>query len=218
MSSPIPSPSFDSSPRALAVESYEKADDLGLVQGLIENHAEAWVALDRRYGRLIQSCIQRVTSRFAQVVQKDDASEIYSMLCVQLLSNDRTKLRSFAPERGCKLGTWLGLLATHTAYDFLRSIRKVPHASGLSEAESLSEDGPDPAERTLQRELLARVEEVLQGFTSKDRRFVELYFAEGLGAEEVARRMNISVKTVYSKKHKIQRRLLSLLADQRLAA
>ena len=43
-------------------------------------------------------------------------------------------------------------------------------------------------------------------------------YSEGLEPDEVARRMGISVKTVYSKKHKIQRRLVSLLAEQRLAA
>jgi RNA polymerase sigma-70 factor (ECF subfamily) len=218
MSSPIPSPSLETSPRSLAVSSYASAGDLELVQGLIDNHAEAWQALTMKYGRLIQSCIQRVTSRFASVVQKDDASEIYSMLCVQLLANDRTKLRTFAPERGCKLGTWLGLLATHTAYDFLRGIRKVPHPSGLAEAEELTEDSPDPAEITEQREELSRVEAVLRGFTRKDREFVELYFGEGLEPDEVARRMGISVKTVYSKKHKIQRRLVTLLAGEQLAA
>jgi RNA polymerase sigma-70 factor, ECF subfamily len=218
MSSPIPSPCLDRSSRALAVSSYETASELELVQALIENHAEAWEALTLRYGRLMQSCIQRVTTRFSAVVQKDDASEIYSMLFVQLLANERGKLRSFAPERGCKLGTYLGLLATHTAYDFLRSIRKIPHATGLAEAETLSGEGPDPADITLQHEQLSRVQEVLSEFSRKDREFVMLYFAEGLEADEVARRMGISVKTVYSKKHKIQRRLASLLGEQPLAA
>jgi RNA polymerase sigma-70 factor (ECF subfamily) len=218
MSSPIPSPSLDRSSRALAVSSYSNASELELVHALVENHPEAWEALTVRYGRLIQSCIQRVTTRFSSVVQKDDASEIYSMLFVQLLANDRNKLRSFAPERGCKLGTWLGLLATHTAYDFLRSIRKVPHATGLAEAESLCGEGPDPAEVTLQHERLSRVRAVLADFSHKDREFVMLYFGEGLEADEVARRMGISVKTVYSKKHKIQRRLVSLLGEQPLAA
>lgn len=218
MSSPIPSPSLDRSSRALAVSSYETVSELDLVHALVENHPEAWEALTLRYGRLIQSCIQRVTTRFSSVVQKDDASEIYSMLFVQLLANDRNKLRSFAPERGCKLGTYLGLLATHTAYDFLRSIRKIPHAAGLAEAEALTGEGPDPSEITLQHERLSRVQQVLTEFSRKDREFVMLYFAEGLEPDEVARRMNISVKTVYSKKHKIQRRLVSLLGEQPLAA
>ncbi len=33
--------------------------------------------------------------------------------------------------------------------------------------------------------------------------FITLYYGEGLEPEEIGRRMGISVKTVYSKKHKI---------------
>jgi RNA polymerase sigma-70 factor (ECF subfamily) len=41
---------------------------------------------------------------------------------------------------------------------------------------------------------------------------VSLYFNRGLDAEQVASAMNISVKTVYSKKHKIRARLESFVA------
>jgi RNA polymerase sigma-70 factor (ECF subfamily) len=188
-----------------------------MVSGLLENRPEAWRALTLRYGRLIQSCISRVVSRFPSVVRAEDQAEIYSMLYLQLLANDRCKLRSFAPERGSRLSTWLGLLATHTAYDFLRTIRRIPRTTNLAEAEELAGETPDPVDVTLVRERAALVDTALAGFTSKDRTFVELYFGEGLDPEEVARRMGISVKTVYSKRHKIQRRLQSLFG-QPLAA
>jgi RNA polymerase sigma-70 factor, ECF subfamily len=218
MSSVVLSPSLTSGPRALTLACFCSCSDVELVKGLVDNDPEAWRALTIRYGRLIQSCIGRVTARFSSVVRPDDGAEIYSMLYVQLLANNRGKLRSFAPERGCKLGTWLGLLATHTAYDFLRSIRKIPRTAQLAEAEELASETPDPAEITLDHERMRHMGSVLAGFTRKDRQFVELYFAEGLDPDEVARRMGISVKTVYSKKHKIQRRLESLLAGASLAA
>ncbi|HEV8550095.1 MAG TPA: sigma-70 family RNA polymerase sigma factor [Polyangiaceae bacterium] len=218
MSSVVLSPSLPQSRTQIAVTCYSTCCDTDLVRGLVENDSAAWQALGYRYGRLIQSCIHRVIARFPSVVRADDANEIISMLYVQLLSNDRAKLRTFDPERGCKLGTWLGLLATHTAYDFLRSVRKVPRGVELTEAEELATDSPDPAEITLRSERASSVAAVLAEFTHKDREFVELYFGEGLDPDEVARRMGISVKTVYSKKHKIQRRLADLLGGPRLAA
>ena len=218
MSSVVVSPSLFPSRKDLAVSCYCTCSDTDLVKGLVGNDAAAWQALTTRYGRLIQSCIHRVISRFPSVVRADDAGEILSMLYVQLLANDRNKLRSFAPERGCKLGTWLGLLASHTAYDFLRSIRRVPRGVELTEAEELATDTPDPSELTLRSERASSVAAVLAEFTHKDREFVDLYFGEGLGPDEVARRMGISVKTVYSKKHKIQRRLAGLLGGPQLAA
>jgi RNA polymerase sigma-70 factor (ECF subfamily) len=217
MSSVVASPSLTPNPARLAVSFYGACSDTDLVSGLLNNEPAAWQAFTVRYGRLIQSCIHRVIARFPGIVRGDDALEITSTLYVQLLTNDRYKLRSFAPERGSKLGTWLGLLATHSAYDFLRSVRKLPRGSELSEAEELASDHPDAVELTLNRERASRVSSALSEFTRKDREFVDLYFGEGLEPDEVARRMGISVKTVYSKKHKIQRRLASLLAGARLS-
>jgi RNA polymerase sigma-70 factor (ECF subfamily) len=48
---------------------------------------------------------------------------------------------------------------------------------------------------------------LLENFTDRDRTFVELYFARGMAPEAVAEAMNISVKTVYSKKNKIRTKL-----------
>jgi RNA polymerase sigma-70 factor (ECF subfamily) len=218
MSSVVASPSLTTQPVRLAVSFYGACSDTDLVQGLLQNDPAAWHAFTVRYGRLIQSCIHRVVARFPGVVRADDALEITSTLYVQLLANGRHKLRSFAPERGSKLGTWLGMLATHAAYDFLRGVRKLPRAIELTEAEELANEAPDASELTLNRERASRVSAALAEFTRKDREFVDLYFGEGLDPDEVARRMGISVKTVYSKKHKIQRRLASLLGSPCLAA
>ena len=200
------------------VRCFHGCDETTLLQGLLGDDANAWREFNVRYARLIYACIGRITARFGGVVRADAVNDIYSMLCVQLLSNDKVKLRTFEPGRGSKLGTWLGLLATHTAYDYLRSVRRIPRHADLTEAEQLSSDTPDPSEETLVRERAQIASEVLASFSDKDREFARLYYGEGLTPEDVARRMRISIKTVYSKKHKIQRRLESLLGQPRLAA
>jgi RNA polymerase sigma-70 factor (ECF subfamily) len=159
-----------------------------------------------------------VTTRFRGVVSQEDVREIYATFAVQLLANDKNKLRSFDPERGNKLSTWLGLLASHTAYDFLRSARREPKRAALSEAEDLYSALPDPCESALMRERASLVGRLLADFTAKDRAFIQLYFGEGLAPERVAERLGISVKTVYSKKHKIQARLQALLVQAQVAA
>jgi len=193
-------------------------DDAKLVRALIADDAQAWREFNTRFSRLVLSTISRVTTRFSGVVSPEDLREIYATFCVQLLANDKHKLRSFDPERGNKLSTWLGLLASHTAYDFLRSARREPRRAALSEAEDLSSSLPDPCESALMRERADLVSELLTNFTDKDRAFIQLYFGEGLAPETVAERLNISVKTVYSKKHKIQARLQTLLVEAQLAA
>jgi RNA polymerase sigma-70 factor (ECF subfamily) len=203
---------------AIALQSSQAQDDALLVSALLADDARAWREFNTRFSRLVLSTISRVTARFSGVVSQEDLREIYATFCVQLLANDKLKLRSFDPARGNKLSTWLGLLASHTAYDFLRSARREPRRAALSEAEDLSSTLPDPCESALMRERAALVGQLLSSFTDKDRAFIQLYFGEGLAPECVAERLNISVKTVYSKKHKIQARLQALLTEAQLAA
>ena len=186
------------------------SEEGALVDMMIRNDPSAWKEFQRRYDRLILRCITKVTKRFASVAQ-EDIREIYATLLVSLLANDKTKLRTFDPERGNRFSSWIGLLAIHCAYDYLRGIRREPQKEGLSEACDLAADLPDPYEQTAQRERADIAARVLAGFSKRDRTFAALYFGEGMAPGEIAHRMNISVKTVYSKKHKIQSRLEAML-------
>ena len=211
----LPLPTTHNAARVLQVAA---ADDAALVHALIQDQPAAWREFNTRFSRLVLSTISRVTARFSSVVSHDDLREIYATFCVQLLANDKSKLRSFDPQRGNKLSTWLGLLASHTAYDFLRSARREPRRAALSEAEELSSTLPDPCESALMRERAELVGRLLASFTDKDRAFIQLYFGEGLAPETIADRLQISIKTVYSKKHKIQARLQTLMSEAQLAA
>jgi RNA polymerase sigma-70 factor (ECF subfamily) len=209
-----------SSPPQEAVALLQNAatDDATLVRALIADDPRAWREFNTRFSRLVLSTIGRITARFSGVVSQEDMREVYATFCVQLLANDKIKLRSFDPARGNKLSTWLGLLASHAAYDFLRGARREPRRAAMSEAEQLSSNIPDPCESALMRERADLVQRLLASFTDKDRAFIQLYFGEGLAPELVGERLNISVKTVYSKRHKIQARLQSLLIEAQLAA
>jgi RNA polymerase sigma-70 factor (ECF subfamily) len=103
------------------------------------------------------------------------------------------------------------MLATHCAYDYLRSVRREPSAVCLTKAEALSSEGRDPCESAMLTERAELVRGLLAEFSDKDRQFVALYYGDGLTPEHVAERLGISVKTVYSKKHKIQRRLSEIV-------
>ncbi len=210
---PFPTTQSHSSPLSAS-----ELTDAQLVTALIADEPRAWREFNTRFSRLVLSTISRVTTRFRGVVSQEDVREIYATFSVQLLANDKNKLRQFDPARGNKLSTWLGLLASHTAYDFLRSARREPKRAALSEADDLYSAQPDPCESALMRERAELVRNLLADFTDKDRAFIQLYFGEGLAPERIAERLGISVKTVYSKKHKIQARLQMLLEQAQLAA
>ena len=183
-----------------------------LLSRMMLRDGTAWREFHRRYDRLIYRCIHKVTGRFPGSVTSEDVREIYAMFLLSLNKRDMHKLRSFDPERGNKLSSWVGMLATNCAWDYLRSVARQPQTTTLADAEQIGAIGESPYEDLLQKERWAVVNEVLRTFSSKDREFVRLYYMQGMEPEDIAERMDISVKTVYSKKHKIRCRLQKALA------
>jgi RNA polymerase sigma-70 factor (ECF subfamily) len=199
-------------------DSFESDGDL--IAGMLANHPAAWREFQTKYDRLIMRCITKVTRRFASIVSQDDVREIYATLYVSLLANDMHKLRSFDPERGNRFSSWIGLLAINAAYDYLRTLKREPQKECITEAMDLVCETPDPFELASEHERASIAQRTLEDFSEKDRTFAALYFGEGMDPQDIADKMNISIKTVYSKKHKIQSRLESVLthARRRIAA
>ena len=193
--------------RSRAKKPADQWTDLELVDAMVENSGIAWREFTRRYDRLVQRCILKVTRRFSSVVSHEDVREISAMLSLALLANDMHKLRSFDPDRGNRFSSWIGLLAINCAYDYLRQIKREPNKTALTEAHELACQLPDPFDAVAERERASMAHDMLSDFTPRDRAFASLYFGEGMDPDEIAKRMGISVKTVYSKKHKIQARL-----------
>ncbi len=191
---------------------FEGCEDQPLVDALVANDPRAWREFQQRFDRLVVRCITKVTKSFSSV-SADDVREIYSQLYLSLFANDRAKLRAFDPTRGSSFSSYLGMLAIHCAYDWLRSSRREPQREAIAAAEDLWSELPDPYEAAAQQERATLAARVMEGFSERDRVFAALYFGEGMQPDEIARSMKISVKTVYSKKHKIQSKLESIVAS-----
>lgn len=182
-----------------------------LLSRMLLRDGTAWREFHQRYDRLIYRCIHKVTSRFPGSVNSEDVREIYAMFLLSLNKRNMHKLRTFDPERGNKLSSWVGMLATNCAWDYLRGVARQPQTTTLADAEQVGSGCDSPYEGLLEKERWAVVNAVLESFSSKDRAFVQLYYVDGLSPEEIAEHMAISVKTVYSKKHKITCRLQKAL-------
>ena len=196
-------------------------DEARLLAALLADDAVAWRTFHHRYSALMMRAIARVKSRFPNLIGADDVAEIYADLCVQLLSSDKRRLRHFDPARGTRLGAWLGVLARHAAYDFLRNCRRQPQLHWLGDevagVDALAEDAPDALRVCCARERAGLVAALLEDLSPRDQEFVVLYYFQGLDPEQTAERLGICVGTVYSKKHKIRARIEGLL-EKRLAA
>jgi RNA polymerase sigma-70 factor (ECF subfamily) len=191
-------------------------EEAALVKGMIENSPRAWREFRTRYDRLLHRCIAKVTRRFN--ASDEDVMEIYATFLLSLLANDKKKLRSFDPERGSRFSSWIGLLAINAAYDHLRALKREPPKEEIGELHDHAIDTPSPLDAIVDRQHAAIAARTLEGFSETDRAFAALYFGEGMDPAEIAVKLNISIKTVYSKKHKIQARLMESLRRGKIAA
>ena len=185
--------------------------DRELLRFVLRNDQRGWVELVRRFKPLIYRCITKVTLKYSPQLGGADLDEIYADVMMQLVRDDMRKLRMYNPARGTKLGSWIGMISVNAAYDYLRTLKREPHKACITEAMELVCDLPDPFELTSEHERATIAQKTLEDFSEKDRTFAALYFGEGMDPQTIADKMNISVKTVYSKKHKIQSRLESVL-------
>jgi RNA polymerase sigma-70 factor (ECF subfamily) len=190
--------------------------DRELLTRALRSEERGWVELVRRYRALIYRCITKVTGKYSPNLAGADVDEVYAEVLMQLLRDDMHKLRLYDPARGTKLGSWIGMIAVNAAYDFLRGVARRPFLDHLDG----TIDPHEPCDRTPLDELLDKERwghfvGLLGDFSEKDRMFLVLYYARGLAAEEVAEQMKISLKTVYSKKHKIRAHLQRCLETAR---
>jgi RNA polymerase sigma-70 factor (ECF subfamily) len=189
---------------------YRDMADGPLLESVLSRDGDAWNELLRRYRALVFRCITKVASKYDTVLSNEDANEIFGDMCMNLLRDDMHKLRAYDPARGAKLGSWLGLLAINTAYDYLRQTARRPMLDKLERARDRAGEGPSALDKLLEKERWQYMNALMADFSEKDRRFVQLYYGHGLEPEEVAAAMGISVKTVYSKKNKLRTKLQAM--------
>jgi RNA polymerase sigma-70 factor (ECF subfamily) len=200
-----------------APQDLRELSDGELLERVLGKSEPAWRELLRRFRALIFRCITKVAGKYDAVLSNEDTNEIFGDVCFNLLRDDMRKLRVYDPARGSKLGSWLGLLAINTAYDYLRATSRRPMLDKLDGAVERPACEPSALDNLLDKERWGYLNALLCDFSDRDRRFVELYYGQGLLPEEVAAAMNISVKTVYSKKNKLRTKLEALAGGDPLA-
>ncbi|MBA3392976.1 MAG: sigma-70 family RNA polymerase sigma factor [Deltaproteobacteria bacterium] len=185
-----------------------------MLKFVVRSDARGWAELVRRFRPLIYRCITKVTLKYAPSLGSADLDEIYADVMMQLVRDDMHKLRIYNPARGTKLGSWIGMISVNAAYDFLRSAGRRPLLDKVDgNIDPHEECDRTPLDQLIEKERWEHLNTLLSDFTEKDRMFVELYYQKGLEAEEIASEMQISLKTVYSKKHKIRAHLVRVLQN-----
>lgn len=185
-----------------------------LVARVVAGDEQAWVDFCNKYEALVASCALRVLRRYSVQLTAVTVDDLVAEVWVALLRNGCHKLRIYDPGRGCRLSTWLGMIATNTIIDYLR-VNHTPSAyledHPQVDLELVDRSSPDAAFETQQRAEIAR--QALRRLKAEEQRFVRYCFADERQPGDIARMLGISVNTVHSRKFKLRQKLTRLVAQ-----
>jgi RNA polymerase sigma-70 factor (ECF subfamily) len=176
-----------------------------------EARQRRWKEFVERYERLITSCVLKVLRRYGAVFSVDDLEDLVGDVWLTLLRDDMRKLRQYDEERGFRISSFIGLVATNSTIDHLRG--RQAEAAPLDETAetfaAIAQGGRDCVEDREQAEL---ARQALGLLTVDERSFVVECFHAERSPEELARQLGITTNTVYSRKFKIRAKLARIVA------
>jgi RNA polymerase sigma-70 factor, ECF subfamily len=177
--------------------------DRELITRLLRGDAGGWREFQVRFDRLVRRQVERVCRGFARALGSDEMEEIRAEFYLSLVDREMRKLRLFDPTRGLKLSSWVALLASNCARDFLRAHRRRP-ATLTPTGELEHVDDRDLFEDAASRERCGRTLDALRGFSPQDQRLLLMLHVEEASVGEIARACGGSEKTVYTRAHRIR--------------
>lgn len=193
------------------------AEELDLLDALLDGERDRWGEFVKRYERLIVSCVLKVLRRYGAVFSTEDLDDLVGEAWLLLLRDDMRKLRQYRRDRGFRLASWIGLIATNSTIDHLRArCADARPLDDVAEIYCISTDAPDADLVDRERATLARA--ALSHLTAEERAFVDECFHQERAPEEMARRRGVSVNTVYSRKFKLREKLARILRTMDCAA
>jgi RNA polymerase sigma-70 factor (ECF subfamily) len=192
------------------------AEEAALLQALLvastkSQHDRLWGEFVHRYERLIASCVVKSLRRYGATFSRDDLDDLVGDVWVTLLRDDMRKLRQYDAQRGFRIASFLGLVATNATIDHLRA-RQADTAEldeVIEDYASLRAEMPRDTVEARQEAELARA--ALAQLSGEERAFVVDCFRDEVSPEELARSLGVSTNTVYSRKFKIREKLQKIV-------
>jgi RNA polymerase sigma-70 factor (ECF subfamily) len=191
--------------------------DAALAARAAAGEDRAWRDLLGRYRGTMYRCILKAAARSGAAFSPADADDAFGEACVTLLQDGGRRLKAWDPSRGAALGSWLGLLTTRATLDYLRKRGHCAAETMENPGADAAAPGPGPFEAALDAERAAWARSAARKLPRRDRELLDLLAGEGLAPSQAALKMDVSVKTIHTKLHKVRLRLTKAAARDGVA-
>lgn len=201
---------------------YSKLSEGDLLKKCLHGDKDAWDVFVIKYSKLIYHSICRTFKAKNFSFNSQAADDLHQDVFLLLYKSNFKKLRQFKGKNNCSLASWLRMIASRTAIDFMRS-----HKSHVS-IESASADGDDLIDtlsngRDLPDKSIEKLEwyellrGLIEGLSPKDRYLFELWVNQELPDKEIAQVLHLSIDAVYMRKNRLKEKLKTIIKKKKIS-
>jgi len=143
-----------------------------------------------------------IVLKFRPSVEEYEVAELVHDIFIELLKNNREKLRKYDVSKGLSLRSWINMIATRTVINALRKKKRSPILDTQTtepnnhladELKSYYSEG---------NHLMARIETLIETLPKRYRLFFDLFYYQNMELAEIADFLKITRDNVYSMKYK----------------
>ena len=192
------------------------SDEKRILKGCLQRDKKSWDTFVNRYNRLISHAIVKTLNRYSFTPKGHIVDDLFQTVFLSLIEHNCKKLRQF--QWKCKLSGWLHVIAVRATVDYLRKQSEHLSLDGETDEEihikeKVANGNPLPGELIELKEEKKIFEQIKESLTSKERLFIELYYARELSSTEVAKIMNTTSNNVYQLKNRVREKMKNMVED-----
>lgn len=182
--------------------------DIELINKCVnDNDREAWDVFAERHSKVVWNSVRKTFLNYSFRHTREDIEDMYGAVFLSLLENDFKKLRQFKSKNACSVSTWLAIITVRMTIDSLRKDKSRFHVDSAGEEVDVWEIVPDNRSRA-DGEIEKYQEErefyhAIDSLPPKDRMIYDMLYKKGFSGEETAEMLNMSVASIYTRKHRI---------------
>jgi len=193
--------------------------DLALVARCVGGDREAWASFLAAHSVRIRHAIRHAIARRGVRLSREEVDDLHAEALASLIADDYRRLKTYRGDNGCRLGTWVCLVATRLTLNQLSALRcwgtTQPAATDPTPVLATHPDQhPDAEEILAHRQLVEAVEEAVTALSTADQLLVKLCFYHEWSGREIARFLGITENAVYTRKHRLLQRLRQRLNER----